>query len=119
MIGTVKLKEMELYGYHGCFEEEKIIGNYFILNFSARYNMGEAARSDSLNSAINYQELYTLIKEEFSISSNLLENVAYRIMESCRESFPSIIEAKIEISKLNPPLGGKVAASKVMLESTF
>ena len=48
----IELLNMEFYSYHGCFEEEQIIGNKFIVSYSAEYNMFDAAVTDSLESGI-------------------------------------------------------------------
>ena len=50
-----------------------------------------------------------------AIPSHLLEHVANRILESVRRAFPQISSAEISIDKLNPPLGGKVGSSRVVM----
>ena len=47
--------------------------------------------------------------------SKLLENVAYRILTAVKQKFPQIESSEISVSKLNPPIGGKVEASKVIM----
>jgi len=118
-IGLVELVNMEFYSYHGCFKEEQIIGNKFLVTYSAKTDIATAAKSDNLADALNYQELYSVIKEEMLIPSKLLESVAYRVHLKCSLRFPAIISAKVEISKLNPPVGGKVEASKVTLTKNY
>lgn len=111
----IELLNMEFYSYHGCFEEEQIIGNKFIVSYSVEYNMFDAAVTDSLESAVNYQEIYGVISEEMAKKSKLLENVAYRILTAVKQKFPQIESSEISVSKLNPPIGGKVEASKVIM----
>ncbi|MDD2584303.1 MAG: dihydroneopterin aldolase [Bacteroidales bacterium] len=118
-IGLVELVNMEFYSYHGCFKEEQIIGNKFLITYSAQVNVEAAEKSDDLADALNYQELYNTIKEAMMVPSKLLENVAYRIHNSCSLRFPSIISAKVEISKLNPPIGGRVEASRVVITKSY
>lgn len=111
----VELVNMEFYAYHGHFREEQIIGNKFIVNFSAETDISTPGKSDDLNDALNYQELYTLIREEMEIPSKLLENVALRIINRIRTTYPKVTWAEVSVSKLNPPLGGKVEASRVTM----
>ncbi len=118
-IGQVELVNMEFYAYHGCFKEEQIIGNKFLVTYSAKTNIEAAAQSDNLADALNYQELYSVIREEMMVTSKLLEHVAYRIHSKCASKFSSIISAKIEISKLNPPIGGRVEASRVIITKSY
>lgn len=112
---VVELVNMEFYAYHGHFREEQIIGNKFIVNFSAETDISTPGKSDDLNDALNYQELYTLIREEMEIPSKLLENVALRIINRVRDTYPKVTWAEVSVSKLNPPLGGKVEASRVTM----
>ncbi len=115
----VELINLEFYAYHGCFREEKVIGNHFRVSFSAETDIETPGKSDRLEDALNYQDLYNMIKAEMEITSNLLENVAYRILNRAGELFPSIVWAQVEISKLNPPLGGKAECSRVVNARRF
>ncbi len=115
----VELLNMEFYSYHGCFSEEKIIGNRFIVNFSARTDISKEANSDDIHDALNYQEVYNVIGEEMKKGSNLLENVVKRIVDACKINFPRIMYIKVQVSKINPPVGGKVGESRVTLEREF
>lgn len=111
----IELLNMEFYSYHGHFEEEQIIGNKFLVSFSAQADVITPGKSDELKDALNYQEVYSLISREMAIPSKLLENVAFRILSSFKERFPTIESATISISKLNPPVGGKVEAARVVM----
>ena len=106
---------MEFFARHGCFEEERIIGNKFLVNFWAEADLSVPARTDDIRDALNYQEVYNIVRREMEKPSHLLENVAARILEGVREKFPYVKEAQVSIDKLNPPLGGKVGASRVTM----
>ncbi len=115
----VELINLEFYAYHGCFSEEKIIGNHFRVSFSAETDVETPGKSDRLEDALNYQELYNMIKSQIKITSNLLESVAFRILNRAGELFPSITEAEVSISKLNPPLGGKAECSRIVMSRKY
>lgn len=106
---------MKFFAHHGCFSEEKTIGNFFIVDFSVETDTDKAGESDNLDDALNYQRIYDIVKDEMSVPSNLLEHVATRILKRFRAEFPCTGEATVSISKLNPPLGGEVACSRVTL----
>ena len=44
-----------------------------------------------------------------------MEHVARRILDTVKAQFPYIERAQVQISKLNPPLGGQVYASRVTM----
>ena len=51
-IGRIELVNMEFFSNHGCFEEERIIGNKFIVNCWVDYDCSKAAESDDINDAL-------------------------------------------------------------------
>ena len=50
------------------------------------------------------------------IPSNLLENIAQRIVKHVKAEFPALSKVAVTIDKINPPLGGKLYASSVTFE---
>jgi len=99
---------MEFYAYHGCYSEEQLIGNNFLVDISMEVDMYKAAKSDSLCDALNYADVYEIVKQEMSIRSFLLENVCSRILDGLFESFPQLLHATTSVTKLNPPIDGKM-----------
>lgn len=115
-MNRIELKDMEFFSAHGCFEEERIVGNRFVVNLCVEGDFTAAAASDNLDDAVNYQTLYDIVKEQMDIPSNLLENVAKRICGKIKEAFPTLTLVRVTIDKINPPLGGKLYASSVIFE---
>ena len=67
--------------------------------------MSSAMKHDMLEVALDYGELYQLVKAEMDIPSQLVDNVAGRIGRSVLEHFQQVTAIDISITKLNPPLG--------------
>ena len=99
---------MEFYAYHGCFQEEQIIGTRFLVDLYLETDTKKAEKTDELADTVNYQEVYLLVKTEMEIKSKLLEHVGKRILDAIIKNFPEVGFAKLKISKMNPPLGGKM-----------
>jgi len=116
-MGMIEIEGMEFYAYHGHFAAEQVVGNRFIVDLSLVTDCSKAAMSDRLTDALDYQKVYTIVKEEMAIKSHLLEHVAGRIMRRFNEEYSTIEKIKIKISKLNPPMGGQIEKVSVMLES--
>jgi len=112
-MSKIKIEGMQFYAYHGCFEEEKIVGTHFIVDCNLGVDVREAAKTDNLTQTINYQEVYSLIAKEMEIPSSLLENVAYRILKSLHTRFPMLKKSSVSVKKMNPPLGGKIESVSV------
>ena len=114
-MGLIEIEGMEFYAYHGHFEAERVVGNKFKVDVSIEADCTKAAQSDKLEDALNYQEVYELVKEEMGVPSSLLENVANRILGKLMGHFPEITKATLKISKMNPPMGGKIEKVSVTL----
>ena len=116
-MSKISIEQMEFYAYHGCFKEEQIIGTRFLLDLHLETDTDKAEKSDELADTVNYQEVYLLVKKEMEIRSKLLEHVGRRILEAVKEHFPQIRSAELKISKMNPPLGGKMKNVSLTLRS--
>ena len=104
----IEIEGMEFYAYHGHYEEEQIVGNRFVLDLKIETMCNNAAKSDDINDAVNYQTAYKIIKNEMKIKSYLLENIAGRILDALYENFEEVEKITIKVSKMNPPMGGKI-----------
>ena len=114
-MGIIQIEQMEFYSYHGHYEEERIVGNRFLVDLSMRTDCEKASKSDHLNDALDYQKAYEVVKEEMKERSYLLEHIAGRILDALFIHFPELDNAEIKVSKLNPPMGGKIKAVSVTL----
>lgn len=112
-MGIIELKGMEFYSFHGHFQEEQIVGNRFLVDLTIETDMTKAMESDDLEDAVDYQKAYNIIKREMKKKSHLLENIAGRIVKSLKSELSGIQSVTVKVSKMNPPLGGKTAASSV------
>lgn len=114
-MGTIKIEGMKFYAFHGHFEAEQIVGNNFEVNLKIKTDCNNAAISDDLQDALNYQIAYDIVKKEMEQNSKLLENVAKRILHSLHAQFQQIIKVQVKISKMNPPMGGEIGSVSVIL----
>ena len=114
-MGQIELEGMEFYAYHGHYPVEKKVGNKFIVNATISTDCEKAGKSDKLEDALNYQNVYDLIKDEMAIPSDLLEHVVTRILDKLFQKFPEIANASIKVSKMNPPMGGQIEKASVTI----
>ena len=102
MIYTITLDEMEFKAYHGCYDLEKLVGNRFLVSISLDAELDEAAHADDVTKTINYLRVYAIVAECMKQKSDILENVTLR-------------HVRATVSKLAPPLGGKIRKVSVTL----
>ncbi|MHC1777392.1 MAG: dihydroneopterin aldolase [Lentimicrobium sp.] len=113
----ISIEGMEFFSYHGHFKEEQVIGTRFLVDLFIQVDTHQAERSDNLHDTVNYLTVYETVKQEMETKSHLLEHVAHRILHAVHARFPDVTDAEVKISKLNPPLGGKMDRVCVTLNS--
>jgi len=107
-MGMIAIEGMEFFAYHGCFEEERIIGGRFVVDLCLDAETGEAGLSDDIHKTVDYQKVYKAVKEEMEIKSKLLEHLAVRIADKVLKDFPAVKGLIVKVAKMHPPVGGKV-----------
>ncbi len=115
-MGLIQIENMEFYAFHGHFKEEQIVGNKFLVNLTIETDMLKAKESDNLRDAVNYQKAYQIVKDEMEKKSHLLEHIAGRIVDAIYSEMSGIEKVTVKVSKMNPPMGGKIGSVSVILE---
>ena len=118
-MGQIKMNGMLFRAFHGCYTEEQLKGNDFQVDIVLETDMEQASKSDDLTDALNYSDVYDTIKQEMMISSCLLEHVCRRILEQLHKRFQQIEHAEICITKLNPPVNGRISSVSVCQQRTY
>lgn len=115
-MGTIKLKNIRTYSYHGCLIEEGKIGSDYSVDLEIKTNLKHSSESDNLKDTVDYVHLNKIVVEEMAIRSNLLEHVAKRIIDRALAELETVSKIKVGVSKINPPIGGDVEAVTIEME---
>lgn len=116
MNAKIGLEDVRLYGPHGYYDEENIMGNEFSIDVEVESSILGAATQDDLGGTVNYSTIYYLLQAEMKKPTKLLEALAYRMANRIMNQFDSVKNVKLRLRKLHPPLGGKVGAAVVEVE---
>lgn len=119
MVTRIELKDIKFYAHHGVMEQERIVGNQFVIDALLTVPLVDAMESDNLEDTINYAQIYEVIKSEMGIPSNLLEHVAGRILTALKRTFPQLTAIELKVSKLNPPIEGEIQSASVIVHQTY
>ncbi|MBP5327480.1 MAG: dihydroneopterin aldolase [Bacteroidales bacterium] len=117
-MAVIDIENMEFYAFHGCFAEEAEIGTNFRVDLSLHLDTSLAQKTDNINDTVSYLDVYQTVKKQMAIPSHLLENVAERIASAVLEEFSSIFAVKVKVTKLNPPLGGRMYGVSLTIEKS-
>jgi len=117
MLYTIKLEQMEFRAFHGCYDLEQKVGNRFSVELKITSHLGSVAEEDAVEKAVNYLTVYEVVSEQMRITQRTIERVAMNIIEAVKSHFPQIVEVECCVSKLAPPLGGKIGRVSVILKA--
>ena len=112
----IRLEGLDFHAFHGCYDLEQRTGNHFCVDVCIETALGEVAESDDVTKAVNYLTCYEVVREQMQRIQHTIERVAQNIIDALHERFPQICETECRVTKIAPPLGGKVARVSVILK---
>lgn len=115
-MGIIKLQNIRVFTNHGCLEEEAKIGSDYRVDLEIEADLSTSTHTDDLSDTVDYVHLNAIVKEEMAIRSKLLEHVAQRIINRVFSEIKMVNVIRIEVSKINPPIGGDVEMVTIALE---
>ena len=115
MAGTIYIKDLRLHAYHGVMEQERTVGNDYVINIAVDYPIDNAGTTDDVRDTLNYAELADIIKAEMSVPSNLIEHVAQRIVATIRARYPEAGTIDLDIMKAAPPFSADCLGAGVRI----
>ena len=107
-MGKIFLKNIRLYAFHRCMNEEEKIGSDYVVNVMVKTNLDTSTQSDNLEDTVDYVALNAIVKEEMNIRAKLLEVVVNRILVRIFKEHQTVHFARVKVAKRNPPIGGDV-----------
>ena len=108
VMGKIYLKNIRLYAFHGCMDEEEKIGSDYVVNLVVDTDLNRSSKTDDLKDTVDYVALHAIVKAEMEERAKLLEHVADRIINKIMIDFPAVKKASVKVAKKNPPIGGSV-----------
>jgi len=115
---TVYLKDLHFHSFHGIHEEEKVIGNEYIVNASVDFQE-ELEIINSINDTVNYADIYNIIRERMNVPTPLLETVVMEIGNEIHNEFPHLKNINISLQKMNPPIEGIEGSAGIIWQRKF
>ncbi|WP_026451842.1 dihydroneopterin aldolase [Aequorivita capsosiphonis] len=115
-MGSIRLKNIKIYAFHGCLVEEGQIGSDYLVNLKVKANLKNASKTDALVDTVDYVLLQNIVRQEMAVRAKLLEHVAKRIIDSVLLQAEMVNEVKVSVAKKNPPIGGDVAEVSVTMK---
>lgn len=112
----ILLNGMEFYGYHGVFQEEKRLGQRYVVDVVLYTDLETAGKTDNIDDSIDYGEVFQLVKKIVEGEpKNLIEAVAETIAEKLLAKFNKLTACTVKVKKPNPPIAGNYESVAVQI----
>lgn len=112
----IYIEKMEFFAFHGVMEEEKKLGQKFIIDLVIEADLKNAGKTDNLEKTVNYALVYEKVKEltinnRYDLIEALAENIAEKILED-----KMIKKIKVKVNKPSAPVQGIFSNIAVEIE---
>lgn len=113
----IYIKNLEIFANHGVLDEEKKLGQKFIISLELSLSLRQAAIHGNLNETVNYAKLCCEIETEFKKEKyDLIETAAEKIAEFILLNYEIVENIKVLLKKPWAPIGKPVEYAAVEIE---
>jgi dihydroneopterin aldolase len=86
------------------------------VDLTIKTNLKPSSQTDELTDTVDYVDLNRIVTEEMAIRAKLLEHVAKRIIDRILNELFMVTQVRVEVTKLNPPIGGDVEGVTIIMK---
>jgi dihydroneopterin aldolase len=109
----ILLHGIQFHGYHGVREEERKLGQRFVVDVELVLDLREAGRRDDLAASVDYERVHALVveigtREQFRLLEALATRIASTLLEEC-----PVQRVTVRAAKPSPPMPGLVGGVSV------
>lgn len=114
---TINLHNLLFHSYHGVHEEEKILGNEFVVNVSLAFIPDQQIKK--LEQTINYATVYEIIKSRMQVATPLLETLTEDLAQEIQAFDNRVKSISVSVEKKNPPISNMEGSVSVHYKKDF
>ena len=105
MSDKIILTGIEIFGHHGCSDEEQKLGQKFYVDLELNLDLSKAGRSDSYDDTVDYSQVISLVEKIVGgTPRRLIETVAENLAEEILKNFNRVESLTLTLHKPNAPL---------------
>lgn len=108
----IVLRNLTFYGFHGCEEAERQLGQRFVVDLALIVDLERAGVLDDLTQTVDYSTVYRVVRDivEGNHHYRLIEAVAQRLAEAVLTLGPktSVTSVWVRVTKPQVPIQGMV-----------
>ncbi|MCY6484695.1 2-amino-4-hydroxy-6-hydroxymethyldihydropteridine diphosphokinase [Clostridium aestuarii] len=116
----IYIEDLEVYAFHGVNEEEKRMGQKFLISVELFLDLSQAGKSDDLTKTVNYGQLCCDIEEEFKNEKyDLIEKSAEEIAKYILLNYDLPQRVKVIVKKPWAPIGKPIKYAAVEVDRAW
>lgn len=112
----IRLNDMIFYGFHGVHDEERKLGQRFVVTLDLQTDPALDGQIRHLDQTVDYTKVYAQIREIMETHQfQLLEACANKVADQLLAGFPLIQSVRVRIQKPSVPIPGSIHSVEVEL----
>ena len=101
---AIEVNGIRSYGYTGFLPEERVLGQWFVVDLTLWLDLRTAGISDDLTDTVDYRQTIDIVKQtiktaKFALVEKLAEVIAQKIL-----TLDAIAKVRVRLSKPAPPI---------------
>ncbi|ABX08990.1 dihydroneopterin aldolase [Prochlorococcus marinus] len=105
-LGVIDVEGLNLWSHVGVLERERLMGQYFILDFSVCVDVSSTVAKDDLTSTVDYSlAIKGLQQLSLACKSQTIESFSENILDFLEDLY-GLVPIKIKLKKCHPPISG-------------
>ena len=113
----ITINNLEVFGNHGVYEEEKRLGQKFLVSVNLYLDLRPAGRNDEITETVNYGQVCRLINDHMREHSyQLIEAAAEHLASELLLTYKRVRGVRAEVKKPWAPIGLPLEAVSVTIE---
>jgi len=116
---SIWVEGIECYSYHGCLDEESVIGGWYIVDVHIRCDLTASMESDNLSDTVDYVMVSDVVQTEMAVRSKLIEHAGSRIIQNLASKIYGRKSIELKIKKIKPPVNANVSSATFICSENF
>ena len=114
----ISVEGIECYAYHGCLDEEAIIGGRYLVDDYVEADVSKSFETDHLHDTVDYSMITDVVLKEMAVRSKLIEHVCKRISDALVKNIKAYEKISVRVTKFHPPVNGNVEKTSFFFSTT-
>jgi dihydroneopterin aldolase len=117
MKSLITVEGIDCYAYHGCLDEEAVIGGKYAVDVYVEADVSKSFVTDDLHDTVDYGMITDVVRAEMAVRSKLIEHAAKRILDGLVKNIRVYEKISVRVVKFHPPVNGNVERTSIFIST--